>query len=101
MKWHGVSIKDSTDFQFTKPQVYTSSTWKSGNWFVYTGGTWKMIGAAGTQMIPFVVKTDQPFTANGNEFLVRQLLAAKLKDSSGNYLKDSNGAILFSDYRGT
>ena len=52
-------------------------------------------------MIPFIVKTDSPLNVNGNEFLVRQLIAAKLKDSGGNYLKDSNGAVLFSDYRGT
>ena len=101
MKWHGISIKDATDFQFTRPQIYTNSTWKTGNWLVYNGSSWKIAGAAGTQMIPFIVTTNSPFNANGNEFLVRQLIAAKLKDSGGNYLKDSNGAALFSDYRGT
>lgn len=100
MKWHGVVLYNNGDFQFTRPYVFTDGAWKTGTWWIHDGSAWRMIGGACTMMVPFFDSANSPFIVSGDQMYVRQLIGAKLKDSGGNYLKDSDGKMLFGDYRG-
>lgn len=101
MKWHGVSVYNNGDFQFTKPYIYTNNAWKTGTYYVYTNGAWETVGGACTQLIPFLASDGSPVYVNGDQFLVRQMFShASLKESAGKYLKDADGKVLYSEYRG-
>lgn len=102
MKFHGVNIFFDNDYQWVKPYIYTTE-WKQGTWWIYDGTSWKMVGGAGVQAVPFFDSNESPFIedAYDTQMYVRRLIGTRLKDSNGTYLNDSNNAALFGDYRGT
>ena len=105
-KYKGVSIYDSTEnrFVFTVPLVWNGSEWKHVDIKVRNGSSWEEVGGACTQMIPFYAVTDsQPFlTSASQQLIVPEYLGnARLKDSTGSGLKDSDGNKLYGEYRGT
>lgn len=95
MKWHGVSVC-SSDFKFTLPRLYANSEWKYGTFYIYDNGEWKMVGGACTQMIPLIESGNGQVENNEVIFQVREPFGSEnfLLDTSGNYLRDSNSALL-------
>lgn len=101
MKWHGISIYNNNDFQFTLPRIFTNGNWYIAIPYIYTNNAWKIIGEACIQMIPFIDSNNSPIYVNGEPFLVRSLLGgARLKDSDNNEIIDINNIPLFVEYRG-
>lgn len=53
--------------------MYLSNTWQDVVPYIYTGGSWKKICAAGTTMDYFYTSDNQLFkTSDNQEFLVRR-----------------------------
>ena len=96
MKWHGVSVTNNGDFVFTRPNLYTNNDWKSGTFYIYDGTSWKMIGGACTQMIPFIESGGGNVHDNNIQFLVREQYGTitNLTVSNSNRLIDANYAVL-------
>ena len=91
MKFHGVSVY-TDDFKFMKPYVYTNGEWRQVTGYIYLGGAWTMVGAAATQMIPFIEDgNNQEFDASNGIFLVREEYDTSLQQ---NALVDSNEVML-------
>lgn len=103
-KYKGVSIYDSTEdrFVFTMPLVWNGSEWKHVDIKVWNDSSWGEVGGACTQMIPFYANTQPFLTSASQQFIVPEYLGrAKLKDSSGVYLKDNAGNQIYGEYRGS
>ena len=69
-----VGIWDATEDLYIEasPVVRFSNGWHDCQPYVYDEGEWKMIGGAGTLMIPFITSDGKYFyTSDGKMFLVR------------------------------
>ena len=76
MVQQGISVYINDDWYFTQAKIFlNSSTWQNGILKIYdsTTNSWKVVGAAGTNMINLYTVDDEEFIeSNNKEFLVRQ-----------------------------
>lgn len=76
MVQQGISLYINDDWYFTQAKIFlNSSTWQNGILKIYdsTTNSWKVVGAAGTNMINLYTVNDEEFIeSNNKEFLVRQ-----------------------------
>ena len=103
-KWHGVNIYNNTtsEWMYAKPVIYSSNQWQPVDIYVYISGNWQLIGASCTPIIPFFAN-QSPFKVDTNhdQLMVPQFIGrARLKDSAGNYLNDTNGNNIYIDGKG-
>ena len=69
----GVEVYTNNNFQYCAAKMYLSNTWQDVVPYIYTGGSWKKICAAGTTMDYFYTSDNQLFmTSDNQEFLVRR-----------------------------
>ena len=54
-------------------RIYLSGDWHDCQPYVYDNGAWRMVGGAGTLMIPFITSDGEYFYTSDNKmFLVRE-----------------------------
>ena len=105
MKFHGVSLYDESTgrFVFVRPWIYYNNAWQNTDIYVSNGSVWKLVGAACTQLVPFIDKDGKyVYVNNGRDILqVPEFLGkAALKDSQGKYIFDSAHNQIYGEKRG-
>lgn len=94
MKWHGISIYDGNDFQFTRMLIWDGTAWKYADPKIYLNRAWKTIGGACTNMLWLEDGNGDLIYQNGGPYLVREIWASKLFDENNAELIDSQDRML-------
>ena len=89
----GNQIYIDNDWKWVIPYVYNGTRWVLAKPYEYSNNTWKEVGGAGVNMVVFLEKTGLEYNST-EQFLVREYLCTKVKDSNDLYLKDSDGLYL-------
>lgn len=68
-----IGTTTSGDWAVSFPSIYSNSAWHKVRPYIYTGGSWKPVGGAGTNMVYFILSDGKYLTdSTGGYFLVRQ-----------------------------